>query len=133
MNKPFSNILSGENAFYLQEGYLNSTKNDFATSKTLPVTYTWNTEDKIIRLAKKILSIIIFPIGIYQAVHHFVGKMIVQSFNSTFADGCRLRISLDGDWKFKRITIKVDGCKIDAIIMGNAETFDNGRWVLHQG
>lgn len=36
-------------------------------------------------------------------------------------------------WKYKRFTVEVDGCKIDAIMMGKNKTLKNRRWVLYSG
>lgn len=133
---PFFDILSGENAFYNSPDYVESTQRDFASNASLPVSYTWNTEHKIIRIAKQILSIIIFPIGIYKLIHSLVGKFVLvpaslESLN--YENQLRLKINLIDEideWKYKRITVKVNGYKIDAIIVGKASTLSNRRWVL---
>jgi len=104
----------------------------------LPVNYTWNTEHKIIRVIKQIFSVIIFPIGIYKLLHALVGKVALLpasnpallGFSKNHANDSRSGISLEGDWKHKRITVEVDGYKIDAVIVGTASTLNNGRWVL---
>ncbi len=132
-------ILNGAKAFYNQPDYLDATKQDFAQNKPLPVNYTWNTEYKIIRIAKQILSIIIFPIGIYQLLHALTGKVALLPASSPslllglyrdFAKDCLSDISLRDEWKYKRITVEVDGYKIDAMIVGKESTLNNGRWIL---
>lgn len=134
----FKDILNGDKAFYNQPDYLDATRRDFAQNKSLPVNYTWNTENKIIRIAKLIFSIIIFPIGIYQLLHALAGKVALLPASSpsligypgNHANDSRSNISLDGEWKYKRITVEVDGYKIDATIVGKASTLNNGRWML---
>lgn len=136
--KPFSECLSGENAFFRDKNYEESTRSDFKQKKTLPVSYTWNTESKTIRVAKEILSFIIFPIKIYQILHSLVGKVAILPAStprllnrpSDYADQQRARIKLESEWKYKRITVEVDGYKIDAMIVGKEDTLNNGRWVL---
>ncbi len=134
----FKNILNGDMAFYNQPNYLDATRQDFAQNKSLPVNYIWNTENKIIRIAKQIISVIIFPIGIYQLLHALAGKVALlpastprlMKYPENHANDSRSSIVLDGEWKYKRIIVEVDGYKIDAMIVGKASTLNNGRWVL---
>lgn len=133
----FKDILNGDPAFYNQPSYLNDTRLDFTQNKLLPVNYTWNTENKTFRVAKQIFSIIIFPIGIYKLLHALVGTVVLPAsipfftgLPKNYANNSREYISLSNDWKYKRITIEVDGYKIDAMIMGKASTLNNGRWLL---
>lgn len=133
----FKDILNGDRAFYNQLDYLDTTQREFTQNNSLPVSYTWNTEYKIIRITKQIFSIIVFPIGIYKLLHVFAGKIIVPAsspslmgYSENHANESRLKISLDTPWKYKRITVEVDGYKIDAMIVGKASTLSNGRWVL---
>jgi hypothetical protein len=135
---PFKDILDGVNPFYDQPDYLEATKRDFSQKESLPVSYTWNTQHKIIRVAKQILSIIIFPIAIYNLIHALVGKIALLpastptlfGFGENHADDSRSQISLNSVWKYKRFTAEVDGTMIDATIVGKASTLNNGRWVL---
>ena len=133
----FRDLLQGEYAFYNQTNYLETTRREFESRSLLPVTYTWNTENPIARIVKQILAIIIFPIRAYHALHAITGRILLQASNPTLirfpkdqAHILRSQASLDGDWKFKRITIEVDNNKIDAMIMGKASTLGNGRWIL---
>lgn len=134
----FKDTLHGANAFYNHPDYLTITAEEFLQGKPLPATYTWNTESKIIRIAKQIFSIIIFPIGIYNLLHILIGKIGVLpastptllGFSKEYALNMRLSVSLESTWKFKRITIEVDGYKVDATIFGKESTLSNGRWVL---
>ena len=53
-----------------------------------------------------------------------------MGYPENYANDSRSNISLDGEWKYKRITVEVDGYKIDATIVGKATTLNNGRWML---
>ena len=134
----FKNLLNENNVFYNLSDYKTNTFRDFNEEKPLPVTYTWNTENKIIRIAKQIFSIIIFPIGIYKLLHALAGKVALLpasspsliGYHENHAQNTRSNIQLSGEWKYKRITVEVDGYKIDAMIVGKASTLNNGRWML---
>ena len=158
---PFRNILSGEKAFYNQPDYLEATKQDWLSSECLPVSYTWNTEHKVIRIVKKILSTMIslagiytlfrvlskrvslkqplLALGTYKLLQHIAGIPILPSaivttlmrvFKAPILKDMRSDVSLTEQWKYKRISIEVDGDKIDSVIFGTPSTLDNGRWLL---
>lgn len=135
---PFASVLSGENAFYTLPGYVESTQRDFRQNASLPTVFTYTTTSKMSRIAKKIFSIIVFPVGLYDLVHNLAGKIAIlpasnpQSYGmlENHADASRSHIPLNGPWKLKRIVIEVDGQKIDAMIAGTASSLGNGRWML---
>lgn len=135
----FKGMLNGHTAFYNQEDYLKNTAEDLAQNGPLPVSYTWNTERKTLRIAKKVLTVIIFPKGIYKLLQILAGKVALLPASSPKllgltkdeVTGTRSSIRLNTEWKYKRITVKVDGLKIDAMIVGKASTLNNGRWMLH--
>jgi len=130
--------LNGGNAFYNQPDYLAATAQDFSQHKPLPAIYTWNTESKVVSIATQTFSIIIFPIGIYKLLHILAGKVALlpasspslMGYSENHANDSRSNILLKDEWKYKRITVEVDGYKIDATIVGKASTLNNGRWVL---
>lgn len=135
----FREALHRDKAFYNHPDYLKKTREDLTLQVRLPVSYTWNTENKLIRIAKEILSIIIFPIGIYQLFHGLAGIALLPASHPTskmmklppnYANHCRSLILIDSQWKYRRLTIAVDGYEIDALMMGKPETLGNGRWVL---
>lgn len=141
----FKNILSGETAFYHQPNYVEDTRRDLNQEIPLPVSYTWNEESQLPILAKQIVSIFLFPIiGIYQLIHSLAAKLLILPSSTpilcglarTYAHDLRSRLVSDGDrlvldpWKYKRITVEVDGYKIDGMIIGTASTLNNGRWLL---
>ena len=130
-------MLSGEKAFYNTPDYIESTSRDFSSKKALPVTYEWNTESKVGRVVRQILSIICFPIIVYRLLHELAGKIIILAstpsrINRTenYVVDTRKNIQLNGEWKYKRITIGTDGNKIDLLIFGKSETLGNGTWTL---
>jgi hypothetical protein len=133
------NIISGENAFYNQEDYEKVASNEMNSPENPSSSiYTHNTESKTWRVVKDIFSIIIFPIILYRLLHSRVGKVailpaatpVLMGLPSDYAARERSQIDVNNEWKVKRISINVDGYTIDAAIMGKADTFDNGRWVL---
>lgn len=142
----FSATHFGKTPFYNQFDYVQKTEKELSQTTTLEnVSYVHNTESKAARVAKLIFSIIIFPIGIYNIIHALVGKIVVPSTNkllnnlkgnpSNYVDLLRNKIveevrGNEGPWKYKRITVEVNGNKIDAMIIGKESTFNNGRWLL---
>jgi hypothetical protein len=50
----FQNTINEKDPFYNQHDYIDLTRKDFGTVDHLPTTYTWNTEHKIVRIAKAI-------------------------------------------------------------------------------
>lgn len=134
----FRAILGGKKAFYSQPDYKAKSKAEFAQKECLPVSYCHNTESTIVRVAKLIFSILIFPVGIHHLLHSLAGKMGIvpasnpslMGYTSSHPEESRRRISLNGVWKYKRLTVEVDGYKIDAMIVGKASTLRNGRWLV---
>lgn len=134
----FKKMLEGPQPFYNSADYEKNKVRDFAQTETLPVSYTWNTENRIVRIAKKILSIIIFPVGIYKLLHSIAGIIILPASQNNgnvsskrYAQIVREDIGVfENEWKYKRITVEMDGYKIDAMIVGKATTLSNRRWVL---
>lgn len=155
---PFRNILSREKAFYRQPNYIKAGKQELSSSKCMPVSYTWNTEHKVIRIANSILRILILSTGVYKFFHILVGKASLKqplpalvlsimvyrilqliaryyilpatSVKQKVLDDIRSKIALRDQWKYKRVAIEVDGYKIDGVIVGKPSTLDNGRWFL---
>ncbi len=135
---PLQRILTGQDAFYKSQNYLETTGTDFASRVALPTSYTWNTEHRIITIAKEILSYLSIAPMIYNWLHSTAGRMgiLPASDQSHYSNGSehpnilRENINLQSDWKYKRLTIEVDGDKVDTCIMGKASTLGNRRWTL---
>lgn len=132
----FADILSGKNAFYKADDYVETTKRDFSVKSTLPATYVWNTQGKIMRVVKTIFSYLFFPVLL---VHSLAGKhtgllpasnLEMMGLDEGHAVRSRKNMDFDGEWKYKRFTIDVDGYQIDTVITGKASTLGNGRWVV---
>ena len=128
----FQDILEGPNAFYAQKDYPITLNREFA-DRTLPLPllrYSMDTENKIARIAKQILSILCFPIALYHILHILAGKAIVPgSFRST----PQVHLSPKSEMKYKRLSLNVDGNRIDVTIAGTPSTLTNGRWMLVSG
>jgi len=130
------NFLVGGNAFYNRPNFIQETKNNLARDEAGNVAYKRDTEHKIIRIAKYVFSIIIFPVGIYNVIHAIVGKFVLPASFTSLADVTNNRMETDleikfsGGWVYKRIALEFDGYKIDAMIMGKPATLNNGKWVL---
>lgn len=104
-------ILVGENAFYIQPEYLETTQQDLSANTSLPVSYRWNTEHKVSRIAKQILPIIIFSIGIYK-LYPFIGKISLKKNILTIS-------SLIGTYKFIHLLVgKIILIASSPILMG---------------
>lgn len=124
--------------FYARDDYEEVTRRELSSHERVPVTYSVKTESKTSALAWRIFSTLVFPIAIYNYLHSLAGRIAILPSSSPeltglpahAPDGWRSGIPLDGEWKYKRITIEVDGSEIDAMIVGKPDTFDNGRWVL---
>lgn len=132
----FKNILSGDQAFYLQRNYEQLTRQELDSREPISnPAFVVDFESKKRRIIKNILSIILFPIGLYRLFHSLLGFIIVPAsmpygFFYNFPHIARKGFDLHGEWKLKRISISVDGCLIDASIMGKPSTLSNGRWIL---
>lgn len=138
----FRDVLSGKNAFYNQSNYLIATYRDFAKKKALATSYTWditsNTpcwekKGEIVGIAKKIFSIAILRMD--KLCHIIPGMIIIPASRQCKKDLTEIRLKivdnlLTKEWKYKRITVQVDGSKVDAMILGKPSTFHNGRWLL---
>ncbi|PIS01156.1 MAG: hypothetical protein COT84_03930 [Chlamydiae bacterium CG10_big_fil_rev_8_21_14_0_10_35_9] len=147
-------ILIGADAFYNNRNYLELTKKDLCNAKSVPVSYTHNTEysilHKIEQVAKKAFIYVALPVGLYMHFHIFsvivvsigLHKLIQTIARSLILpaslgkatldyDFYRRNIPLDTEWKYKRITVAVDDNQIDAMIVGKPTTLDNGKWTLY--
>ncbi len=133
----FRDLLQGDTAFYNQANYVKTTTAEFASDTALPelsyrfVTKPNSSEYKIITVTK---NIFLLP---YKFLRTLITLPIVPSlFHSIkYATKCRnsAKIDIDSVWKYKRLTIEIDGYKIDAMIVGKVTTLANRRWMLASG
>lgn len=156
----FRDYLEGPKAFYNQSDYLETTRQDFLKTTPLPVHYSWTTESKIKNIARKIFVFSALLVGVAGAFYFekkrakaasvigayttIVTLLSPISFrlpiaatqpellglSENHADESRAKVPLEREWKYKRITLEVDGHKIDAVMMGKISTLTQGRWVL---
>lgn len=139
----FKEQLTGPTAFYNQPDYESRRQADFSSKKPLPATYTWECESKLSRITQQILACVFFPMAIYNLCHTLAGKLafvpastpsllkILYPKQNKNAQKLRSQINLENTWKYKRLTIAVDGYQIDATILGTSATLGNGRWMLY--
>lgn len=132
-------LLSGPNAFYNQPEYLKTTYEELCSKSALPPIYHWNSEKKTSRIFWFIVNCCIFPIGVYKTLHAAMGKFggIIPSSTPCLTGKTaekiqllRQKIDLNSQLKYKRFSISVNGERIDGMIIGKPQTFDNGRWLL---
>ncbi|MFY7842781.1 MAG: CPn0927/CPn0928 family alpha/beta hydrolase fold protein [Rhabdochlamydiaceae bacterium] len=134
----FQEQLGGPHAFYNQKDYEESTKKDLSQTNHLPTTYEWNTDSKIITIARLVFQILFFPLAIYRGLHILAAKIAILPSSSPWIldkskgmiNDIRSNTPLDEEWKYKRLTIEVDGYKVDAVIVGKPKTLQNGQWTL---
>lgn len=133
-NSNIQSLLNGETAFYNQPDYKEATKAELNQRTPLPTFYKRDTESKSLRIAKEILSYIVFPIILARLWHSFVGIKAflpaTSAANTENAHQIRASANLDTEWKYKRLTLEVDGIKIDTYIVGKPSTLHNRKWVL---
>ena len=144
LNKPFSDLLKGESAFFRQEDYLEKTKAEMFQTERLPVTYTWNTDKwknkvNLIEGAKLFFSNVAFPVPFYKTLQGIAAEFVLPASGPIAKSKLKLespqtirqQIKLDNKgWVYKRLTIAVDGHEIDVMIMGKWESLGNKKWFL---
>lgn len=135
----FSECVYGKLPFYEDPNYKKNTEADFGSSAAIrDVAYTYNTEGSRRRITKLALSIIFFPLGICHLTHCMAGKIILPASSTLLSiPKCIIEEVRRGilqyaakDQIFKRITVKVDGYKVDALMIGKKSTIRNRRWIL---
>jgi hypothetical protein len=122
--------ITGDDAFYKKENYLEQTRADFSSTKCVgePV-YYYETSSKVWRIAKEIFSVLLVLPLIYNIIHGLVGKIIILASFQSQTD-ISLENSIYDYNKYKRFTIDVNGYKIDTLIVGTKETFEKKRWLV---
>lgn len=134
-------LTDGPDAFYNQANYIARTQADLAARKLLPVSYTWKTESQAWRIFKSVASIIIFPIGIYKLLHGLAGLAVlpgspmsrIRRVREQMHSYRQVYIHPDNPRKYKRVTLQVDGYKIDTVFMVQPENMANRRWLVSAG
>lgn len=136
----FINAVSASDFDYSQ--YLSSHREEFISKKSpSEPSYKVETTSKAARIATEIilgiLSVVFLPYGLYRLMHLIAGKIIVPAqwrgdhheLRKAFVD----RLANDksaNSLVAKRISVMVNGNKIDAWILGRKDTLNNKRWTL---
>jgi hypothetical protein len=107
----------------------------FPKAEKLPIDYRCQTENKVIRIAKFILMVLIFPIGLGYLLHALVGRIIVPATNHSKKELEERRSDL---FKYCKplfptpFTIEVDDIQVDAITFFRNQG-QKGRWLIKAG
>lgn len=140
IQNPNYELIAGTSAFYQNPAYQSITIKEIESKTPLQSSYIYNTESKIWRVVKQIFSYLFFPIAIGDLIHSLIGRYadVLPASNPTrmgydpdHALKSRKAIDLTADWKYKRLTVEVDGYQIDAMLMGKPSTFKSGRWMVN--
>lgn len=127
--------LAGPQAFYNHPDYKLQTQAELAASRPpQAVSYIHNEDSTLWKIAK----VVLFPLSIpYRALHSLAGRIILPATNPAnmgyhpdHANLSRRQFDVQGEWKVKRLTIEVDGQKLDVAIMGRPSTLSSGRWMM---
>lgn len=126
--------LTGENAFYLQP---NPEDLDQLARAKPEVAYTCciEKEDGGSRVWQIVKNILCSP---YCLVHYLAGLVILRSaflslggIIERYLVNYRVELLKGNEgWTHKRLAVGINGMKIDAMVIGKPETFDNGKWLL---
>lgn len=142
-SQPFSQLLTGEQAFFNQDDYFDKTKKEMSQVERLPVTYTCNTDKwkkkvNLIEGAKLFFSNVAFPMPFYKTLQGIATEFVLPSsgvavkVNRQYeVERCKGLHEFWWNWKSKRLTIAVDGHEIDVVIMVEPRYLEKKRWVLY--
>jgi len=138
--------LYGEDAFYNKRDYIETTTEELTKENVLEnVHFSFRNESKAWFVAKVIIAVIIPIIGIGWGIHALIGNQLFQNANAANKSDAlnlrkRLAVQLKSDlrgehnsnsWAVKRITVEVNGSKVDAYIVGKPKNLrDSHKWVL---
>lgn len=138
ISNPFHAILYDPSTqFWKQSDYHAKTYADFTSETPLkdPV-YHYETESKVWRIVKDILSVLLVLPLIYRGLHALAGRFLITSSKHDFkklTSNIRTQVAKVLPYqhmKVKRITVNVNGQPVDAAIMGSPKTLTNKRWIL---
>jgi hypothetical protein len=133
MTTDIQNMLRGEKAFFKNENY--SLIEEIAPDElSKDVVYVKKDQrNYFTKLAIKIASVVIFPIGLYKIFHSLIGTAILPSYHrkhndnfcyfgaeSNYAKNLKKR-----GFVAKRITLDIEGTKVDAMILGKKENLED--------
>ncbi len=134
--------------------YIEQLNRECASDTALPeISYRYQTEEKTQTVAERIFSclyaIVTYP---YRVLQRLASKIIVPVSNGFLSNFTfyrsqeNLNVQMqnmfimamlqagrtitDSNWKYKRISIDVDGMTIDAMLIVRNSTAENGKWIL---
>lgn len=102
----------------------------FQTPTPPPPCYKVEIEGLAWRSYRNLVTTILFPIKIYQAIHSLLGRLVVPASLSKI-DTKELSIRSDMDWFVKRVAIEVDGLVVDGALLGRHKNIASKRWILY--
>jgi hypothetical protein len=131
----FKNMISGDGAFYKQPDYKQQTVADLQSLRSLKPSYIVQYESRVLRIAKFILSLVIFPIFIYNTFRNLLARVLIypatfKPVQAKISQAALATFDPEGERKYKRFTVEVDGQIVDACLIGKESTLENGRFVL---
>ena len=139
-NSCIHTLLTKESAFYLQRNYSSTVENELSSLVPVETTiYTYNTQSNFVRHIKNLTAIVVFPILVQKAIQviisnlcfYFVSLNSLLGFSPQALSSKRIKVlQKNNSWKYKRLTINMNGDKIDVVLMGKPETLHNKRWVI---
>lgn len=104
--------------------------------RKVKASYIYNSETKAWRITKIVLSIIIFPIGLYKLTHFMIGKVLItasrpssmgKEYTEDYAFSCLQQ--LQPGWKYVFFKVKVDGTDISTFIVIPPGPLEKGRYL----
>ncbi len=131
--------LKGKNAFYLSKDYLPNLIKQLSSkhaSKT-PI-YSFKSKNQKIKKWVYKYSRFFPPYHFFWYIHTLGGKKVLLPSSNLHSMGLdletlshmRLQAPLKSEYKFKRVSLEMDGLLIDAVLVGTEKTFLSDRWIL---
>jgi len=112
-----------EQVYHVDEHYYQKTQEDLANPDLLPVSYTVRTNNTPLSP----------PSGWYGNAHlWFAEKMFDSKGEGSKQNALRAResINLEGNIRYERRTLDIDGAKGDVLFMTNPSSISNDRWTV---
>ncbi len=130
-------ILYGNCPFYEQENYLQKTKDDFVNDKPIfsPI-YVSNKKrlryQEALRTATAVtmIPVVCHAFHVMAARNVFLPASCPDKKRKELIKERKENIQLGGEWKYKKISVLVNGYKVDGAIFGKPETLKNRKWLI---
>lgn len=121
-------VLTGSKAFYRERAYKKRAQEDFEQEAPLYPSSSYEPESEGLgsQFLSRVDQIVRGPL------QSFLGSSLFATSDSDkIATRARAHIDLETEWVFRRVSVLVDGFKVDGMLMGRPSTLANGRWVLN--